>query len=118
MPSSVEREGHWMEEREEQLKGEIHELQGQLAETLETLGEKASPKQLKEDAKAKVRDKVDDVADKVSPPRIVRRQVEKVKDKLGDDEPDEVGPTPVDKATRERIAEAAREIDGRDGPVR
>ena len=111
MPSSVEREGHWMEEREEQLKGEIHELQGQLAETLEALGEKASPKQLKEDAKAKVRDKVDDVADKVSPPRIVRRQVEKVKDKRGHD-PDEGGTGKVDEETRARIARAAREMEG------
>ena len=107
-----------MEEREQQLEREIQEVRGELGETLEALGEKVNPKAVVGQAKAKARDKLDEVAEKVSPPRIARRQVEKVKDKLGDDEPDEVGPTQVDKATRERIAEAAREIEGRDGPVR
>lgn len=115
MPSFVEREAQWMEEREEQLKGEIHELQGQLAETLEALGEKASPKQLKEDAKAKVRDKVDDVADKVSPPRIVRRQVDKVKDRLGRDSDEGATGGEADEETRARIARAAREMEAREG---
>ena len=102
-----------MEEREEQLQAEIHRVQGELGETLEALAEKVSPKQLVGEAKAKVRDKVDDVADKVSPPRIVRRQVDKVKDKLGT-ESDEGGAGQVDEETRERIARAARDIESRE----
>ncbi len=103
-----------MEEREEQLQAEIHEVQGELAETLEALGQKVSPKQVVEQAKAKVRDKADDVADKVSPPRVARRQVEKLKDKLGG-ESDETQAGHVDDETRERIAEAARRIEAQGG---
>ena len=105
-----------MEEREEQLQGEIHEVQGQLGETLEALSEKLNPKQVVEQAKAKVRDKVGDVTDKVCPPRVARRQVEKLKDKLGR-EPDEEGVAHVDDDTRERIAEAARQIEAQERPA-
>jgi len=72
-----------------------------------------SPKQVVEQAKAKVRDKVDDVADKVSPPRVARRQVEKLKDRLGS-ESDEAESGHVDEETRERIAEAARRIEAQE----
>ena len=105
-----------MEEREEQLQAEIHQAQEQLGETLEALSEKVNPKQLVEQAKAKVRDKVGDVTDKVSPPRVARRQVEKLKDKLGS-EPEEAGVGHVDDDTRERIARAARQIEAQEGPA-
>ena len=106
-----------MEKREEQLQAEIHEVQGQLAETLEALGEKVSPKRVVEQTKDKARDKLDDVADKVSPPRVARRQVEKVKDKLGH-ESDDAGAGQVDDGTRQRIAEAARRIEAQEGHAR
>lgn len=106
-----------MEKREEQLRAEIHEVQGQLAETLEALGEKVSPRQVVEQTKAKARDKLDDVADKVSPPSVARRQVEKLKDKL-DRESDDAGAGQVDDGTRQRIAEAARRIEAQEGHAR
>ncbi len=106
-----------MEKREEQLQAEIHEVQGQLAETLEALGGKVSPKRVVEQTKDKMRDKLDDVADKVSPQRVARRQVEKLKDKL-DRESDDAGAGHVDDGTRQRIAEAARRIEAQEGPAR
>ena len=107
-----------MEEREEQLQAEIHQVQEQLGETLEALSEKVNPKRVVEQAKAKARDKVDDVTDKLSPPRVARRQVEKLKDKLGG-EPEEPGVVgAVDDGTRQRIAEAARQIEAQEGPAR
>ncbi len=111
-----------MGEPEEQLQAEIHEVQGQLGETLEALRERVNPKQVVQQAKVKARDKLDDVTDKVSPPRFARRQVDKVKDKLGNEpaghEPDEAGAGHVDHETRKRIAEAARKIEAEAGPTR
>lgn len=103
-----------MEESKEQLQAEIHETREELGETLEALAQKVSPQQVAGQAREKVRDKLDDVADKVSPPRVARRQLEKVKDKLGKDR-DEGAAGKVDDDTRQRIAEAARQIDARPG---
>ena len=100
-----------LEHREEQIEGEIHQVQGELSETLEALGEKVNPKQVVETAKAKAHQKIDHVADRVSPPRIVRRQVEKVKDRIGGS--DDARASQVGRKTRKRIAEAAREVEAR-----
>lgn len=99
-----------MEESKQQVEREIKEAQAQLAETLEALGEKVAPQQIVGKAKEKARDKLDELSEKVSPPRVARRQVEKVKDKLrGDSDDDDTGSG--DDDVRERLAEAARQID-------
>lgn len=92
-------------------------MRSSFRQTLGALSEKVSPKQVMEQATAKLRDKVDDVADKVSPPRVARRQVDKLKDKLGS-APDEVAVVHVDDEARERTAEAARQTEVQKGPAR
>lgn len=116
--ADVRGKGVEVEKSKPQLEGEIRESQAQLGETLEALGEKVAPKQVVGKAKAKAHDKLDEVADKVSPPRVARRQVDKVKDKLGretDEGAVEGGASRGDDDLRARLAQAAREIEAREG---
>jgi hypothetical protein len=60
-----------MSRRPEEIRREIEMTRGQLAQNLEAIGDKVSPKHV-----------LEEVADKVSPRRILNRQTEKMKDSL------------------------------------
>lgn len=67
-----------MSKTAEQIRLEIEQSRGALAQNLEAIGERVSPKHLKE----QVSDKVGEITDKVSPRRILGRQADKLKDGL------------------------------------
>jgi hypothetical protein len=60
-----------MSRKPEEIRREIETTRGQLAQNLEAIGDKVSPKHV-----------VEQISDKVSPRRILNRQTEKVKDSL------------------------------------
>ncbi|HJV09337.1 MAG TPA: DUF3618 domain-containing protein, partial [Acidimicrobiales bacterium] len=60
-----------MSRKPEEIRREIEMTRGQLAQNLEAIGDKVSPKHV-----------LEEVADKVSPRRILNRQTERVKDSL------------------------------------
>src|SRR5215213_9768529 len=60
-----------MSRNPDEIRREIEMTRGQLAQNLEAIGDKVSPKHV-----------LEEVADKVSPRRILNRQTEKVKESL------------------------------------
>jgi len=60
-----------MSRKPDEIRRDIEQTRGQLAQNLEAIGDKVSPKHV-----------VEQISDKVSPRRILERQTEKVKDSL------------------------------------
>ncbi|MDQ3570417.1 MAG: DUF3618 domain-containing protein [Actinomycetota bacterium] len=66
----------------EDIRREIGQTRGDLGETLEAIGDRVSPKLVKERAMNKVNERVDVINDRVNPKRIVRRRTARVRGSL------------------------------------
>lgn len=71
-----------MSRNPDDIRREINQARGDLGATLETIGDRISPKLVKERAKEKVMDRMEEVSDLVNPKRMVRRRTARMRSGL------------------------------------
>ncbi|HEX2273339.1 MAG TPA: DUF3618 domain-containing protein, partial [Acidimicrobiales bacterium] len=105
--------------RAEELRDEIDDVRGDLGDTLEAIGDKVSPQNVMERAKADLSEKVDDVKEKVSPKRLAQKGADNVKrgvrNVVGSDDDTAADPVPAAGAAAGRGRQAAAAATGRSG---
>ncbi len=71
-----------MSRNPDDVRREIDQARGELAATLEAIGDRVSPELVKERAREKVMDRMEEINDRVNPKRIVRRRTARVRSGL------------------------------------
>ena len=71
-----------MSRNPEDIRREIDQARGQLGNTLEAIGDRVSPKLVKERAREKAMDRMEEIKDRVSPKRMVTRRTARMRSGL------------------------------------